>query len=48
VLQRFAEESKADLLAIGGFAHSRAREILLGGVTRDLTGENHLPLLLSH
>ncbi len=37
----------ADILAIGAFAHSRVRDILLGGVTRALLGETRLPLLLS-
>jgi nucleotide-binding universal stress UspA family protein len=36
------------VLAIGGFAHSRIREVLLGGVTRALVRENRVPLLLAH
>lgn len=31
-----ARDTGAELLAIGAFAHSRIRDILLGGVTRDL------------
>lgn len=48
LLQRFTADAGADLLAIGGFAHSRVREILLGGVTRALVHRNRVPVLLSH
>jgi len=48
LLQRFAIDAGADLLAIGGFAHSRVREILLGGVTRTLAHANRVPVLLAH
>lgn len=37
-----------DLLVIGGYGRSRAREFILGGVTRSLTRASTLPLLLSH
>lgn len=47
-LQAFAVEREADLLAIGGYAHSRVREIWLGGVTQDVIAEAELPILLSH
>ena len=46
-LESFARNRGADLLAIGAFAHSRVRDILLGGVTRELLAEVRLPLLLS-
>ena len=46
-LQDFANETGADLLAIGAFAHSRVRDILLGGVTRDLIDDVGLPVLMS-
>jgi nucleotide-binding universal stress UspA family protein len=48
VLQGFARMRNADLLAIGAFAHSRIREVILGGVTRDLIEESDLPILMSH
>jgi nucleotide-binding universal stress UspA family protein len=38
----------ADLIVLGGYGHARAQEWLLGGVTRDLTEEAPIPLLLSH
>lgn len=37
-----------DLLVVGGYGKSRAREFILGGVTRTLTRSSTLPLLLSH
>lgn len=46
-LQDFAVGRGADLLAVGAFAHSRVREILLGGVTRDLLDAARLPVLLA-
>lgn len=46
VLSLYAQETEADLVAIGGFAHSRMREILLGGVTRDFVERTDVPLLI--
>jgi nucleotide-binding universal stress UspA family protein len=43
-----ARDEGADLLAMGGFGHAPWRELLFGGVTRDLVGTSLLPLLLSH
>lgn len=48
LLQQFTADAGADLLAIGAFAHSRVREILLGGVTRTLAHRNSVPVLLAH
>ncbi|MEG3175445.1 universal stress protein [Sphingomonas sp. RB3P16] len=47
-LTSFALDRGADLLVVGGFAHSRVREILLGGVTRSLIGDPRLPVLMVH
>jgi nucleotide-binding universal stress UspA family protein len=47
-LQAFCLEAGADLLAVGGFGHSRIREIFLGGVTLSLMDEPRLPVLMSH
>lgn len=48
LLQVFAINRHADLLAIGGYAHSHIREVWLGGVTHDVIAETQLPILLSH
>lgn len=46
-LERFAVHHDADLLAIGAYAHSRIREILLGGVTHELLEATRLPVLMA-
>ncbi len=38
----------ADLLVAGGYGHSRLREAVLGGTTRELLQTAHLPVLFSH
>jgi nucleotide-binding universal stress UspA family protein len=38
----------ADLVVMGAYGHSRFRETLLGGVTREMIEESGLPLFLSH
>ncbi len=43
-----AFESGADLLVVGGYGHSRARELVLGGVTRSLLMHMTVPVLMSH
>nr|WP_246792557.1 universal stress protein [Rhizobium leguminosarum] len=47
-IQSAALERKADLLVAGGFGHSRLRELILGGVTRELLVKAELPVLLAH
>jgi nucleotide-binding universal stress UspA family protein len=37
-----------DLLVMGAYGHSRAREFILGGATRSVLAELELPILLSH
>ena len=39
---------KVDLLVMGGFGHSRAREFVLGGATRAVLGAPLCPVLMSH
>lgn len=43
-----AEELGCDLLVMGGYGHSRTRELILGGVTRDVLQHMTLPVLMSH
>ena len=47
-LVKAARERGAGLLSLGAYGHSRLREIILGGVTRDLLGGAAIPLLFSH
>jgi nucleotide-binding universal stress UspA family protein len=38
----------ADLLVMGAYGHSRAREFMLGGVTRQMLTTMPVPVLMSH
>ena len=38
----------AQLLAMGGFGHSRMRDFVLGGATKGVLNNLKLPTLLSH
>ena len=43
-----ATDLKADLLAMGGYGHSRVRELILGGATRSVIERAGLPILMAH
>jgi nucleotide-binding universal stress UspA family protein len=47
-LLRRAAELGADLVVMGAYGHSRLRERILGGVTRDLLRTAPLPVLIAH
>lgn len=47
-LRAAAREIDADLLVMGAYGHSRFREFMLGGVTRDILAQQTLPVLFSH
>ena len=47
-IQRHSGMVGADLIVLGLYGHSRMRETLLGGVSRDMLDKLHLPLLVSH
>lgn len=44
----YAADNGSDLLVIGGYGHSRTREMILGGVTRDILHHMTLPVLMAH
>jgi nucleotide-binding universal stress UspA family protein len=44
----YASDMQADLLIVGGYGHSRTREMIMGGVTRDLLHHMTVPVLMSH
>lgn len=48
VLLEFPAKTSADLIVVGGYGHSRIREIILGGVTRNLSKHSNAPVLFSH
>ncbi len=43
-----AADMNADLIVMGAYGHARLREIILGGVTRDLLKQSTVPLFLAH
>lgn len=47
-LQDAFEQSQADVLVMGAYGHSRAREFVLGGATRGTLQASAFPVLLSH
>ena len=47
-LLSYAADLGADLIVAGGYGHSRAREMVFGGVTRTLIQQMTVPMLLSH
>lgn len=47
-LQEAALAEGAQLLAMGGFGHSRLRDFILGGATKGVFADLRLPVLLSH
>ncbi|MGH7113980.1 MAG: universal stress protein [Stellaceae bacterium] len=47
ILSRAADLG-ADLLVMGAYGHSRARELLLGGATRSILASMTIPVLMSH
>lgn len=47
LLSRAADED-ADLLVMGGYGHSRLREMVLGGTTRHMLDSMTVPVLFSH
>ncbi|ACI99352.1 universal stress protein [Rhodospirillum centenum] len=47
-LLRSAAEVGSDLLVMGGYGHSRLREMILGGVTRHVLNQATIPVLMGH
>lgn len=39
---------RADYLVMGAYGHTRLREAILGGTTREMLGDSRIPLLLAH
>jgi nucleotide-binding universal stress UspA family protein len=48
IMQAASEKLHAGMLVMGGYGHSRARELLLGGFTRHVLREAPLPVFLCH
>ncbi len=48
VLARHLRDTNADLLVMGAYGHSRFREAILGGATRDMLEKAEVPVFLAH
>jgi nucleotide-binding universal stress UspA family protein len=48
VLLRHATDIDADMLVMGAYGHSRLREAILGGATRNMLENTTIPVLLAH
>jgi nucleotide-binding universal stress UspA family protein len=48
VLEAYVLSHKADVLVMGAYGHSKWREFLLGGATKNLLSKPPLPILFSH
>jgi nucleotide-binding universal stress UspA family protein len=48
VLARHIRDANADLLVMGAYGHSRFREAILGGATRDMLEKAEVPVFLAH
>jgi nucleotide-binding universal stress UspA family protein len=47
-LLSYAADALADLLVMGGYGHSRLRELILGGTTRTMLTSMTVPVLMAH
>lgn len=47
-IEAHATEFSADLIVMGAWGRSRISELMLGGATRHLFGNGHLPMLVAH
>ncbi len=47
-LQRHVTDQDADLLVMGAYGHSRLREAILGGATRDMLEGAKVPVFMAH
>lgn len=48
VLARHLRDHNADLLVMGAYGHSRFREAIMGGATRDMLEQAGVPVLMAH
>jgi nucleotide-binding universal stress UspA family protein len=48
VTKRHAADMGADMIVMGAYGHSRLREMVLGGVSREMLQTMTVPVLMSH
>ena len=47
-LRDVADKSRADMIVMGGYVHSRLRELVFGGVTQSLLRQSSVPLFMAY
>ncbi|MCW9044595.1 MAG: universal stress protein [Pseudopelagicola sp.] len=48
VLMRHAKDTEADMVVMGAYGHSRFREAILGGATRNMLEQAEIPVFMAH
>ncbi len=48
VINRYAQEHAIDLIVMGAYGHSRFRESMIGGATREMLETAQMPVLMAH
>lgn len=48
LLLSYAADTNSDLIVMGGYGHTRAHELVMGGVTRSMLQSMSIPVLMSH
>ena len=48
ILNRHAEDTGADMIVMGAYGHSRFREAILGGATRNMLEKSTIPVFMAH
>ncbi|MBU2992489.1 universal stress protein [Octadecabacter sp. 1_MG-2023] len=48
VINRYVNDHENDLIVMGAYGHSRFREALIGGATRDMLEKSEVPIMMSH
>lgn len=48
IILSYVADDSATLIVMGGYGHARLRELILGGVTRDMLKSMTVPVLMSH
>ena len=48
ILNRHVTDIDADMLVMGAYGHSRLREAILGGATRNMLEQAKVPVFMAH
>lgn len=47
-MMRHVQDVNADMVVMGAYGHSRFREAILGGATRNMLEQAEVPVFLAH